>query len=52
MLSCLTVSYKNQSKISIIQLELANHACYFRHSLSIKELPLMNNLSGAPHETI
>jgi hypothetical protein len=52
MLSCITVSYKNQSKISIIQLELATEACYFTQYLSFKEPPLMNNLSGDPHETI
>jgi len=52
MLSCLTVSYKIQSKSSIILLELATQACYFIQYLSIKELPLMNNLSGDPHETI
>lgn len=52
MLSCLTDSYKNLRKSSIIQLELVTQACYFIQYLSIEELPLTYNLSGDHHETI
>lgn len=52
MLSCLTDSYKNPSKSSIVHLELVTQAWYFIQYLSIRFYPLTFNFSGDHHETI
>jgi|GEM_PF-6799889 len=52
MLSCLTDSYKNLRKSSVIRLELVTQVCYFIQCLCSKDILLMINLSGDYHEAI